>query len=341
VSLGVYPRITLKQARVRRDAFKRDLANGIDPEVPTKAPDTFEKIAREWHTKCVAGLTSIKYEIKTRRVMERYLLPTLGSMPIREITAQKLLTALRLVEAQGSLGTAHVIKQIAGRIFRYGISIGECQHDITADIQGALRPAETTQHRASLTRPEDIAGLLRAMDGFQGSFAVKNALWFSAYSFLRPGEVRRLEWSEVEFESREIHIPAVKMKMRRPHVVPMSNQVVELLSRLKSHTGRGRYVFPSIRSVDGSSPMSESTILAALRRLGFTKEEMTAHGFRSMASTNLNELGWPPDVIERQLAHEEGNSTRAAYNYAEYLPERREMMQAWADWLDGLLKKKK
>jgi integrase len=293
-------------------------------------------VAREWHSTRIAGANSAAHARDVIHRLERYLFPSLSHRPIREITAPELLTALRRVETKKIVVTAHKVKQIAGQVFRYGIAIGECEHDISADIRGALQPFDSGKHRASLTRPEDIAGLLRAIEDFRGSFVVKSALRFSAYSFLRPGEVRRLEWSEVNFESREIRIPEKKMKKRRPHIVPMSSQIAEVLHRLKPLTGHGQYVFSSIRSADGKTPMSENTIVAALRRLGFEKNQMTAHGFRSMASTNLNEQCWPPDVIERQLAHVEGNASRAAYNHAEYLPERRKMMQAWADWLDGL-----
>jgi integrase len=340
ISLGKYPAVTLKTAREKRDAFKRDVANGIDPRAPKKTPATFEQVACEWHAKRIEGVHSANYSRDVMNRMKRYLFPYIGSRPIQEITAPELLAALRLVEGKGIITTAHCTKQVAGQVFRYGVAIGECVHDISADIRGALEPLDMKKHRASLTRPEDIAGLLRAIDSFQGSFVVKQALWFSAYSFLRPGEVRHLEWSEVNFESEEIKIPEEKMKKRRPHIVPMSTQIMELLRQLKSLTGHGRYVFPSYYSTNAKAPMSENTVVAALRRLGFEKNEMCAHGFRSMASTNLNEQGWPPDVIERQLAHAEGNAVRAAYNYAEFLPERRKMMQAWADWLDSLLRVK-
>jgi integrase len=203
-------------------------------------------------------------------------------------------------------------------------------------LQGALAPI-IVKHRASITDPRKLADLLRAMGAFEGSVVVKSALWFSAYTFLRPGEVRRLEWSEVNLEGAEVRIPAEKMKTRQLHIVPLARQPLELLEELKPLTGHGRYVFPSIRATArGNVPMSENTVNAALRRLGFGRDEMTAHGFRSTASTLLNERGWNPDAVERQLAHAEADGVRAAYNHAEYLPQRREMMQWWADWLDGL-----
>jgi integrase len=267
------------------------------------------------------------------------LFPALGSRSIREITAPELLAALRPVEAKGTLVVAHKVKQIAGQVFRYGIAIGEAEHDVAASLKGALTPADSSRHRASLTRPEDIAGLLRAIDDYQGTFVVKNLLWLSAYTLLRPGEARRLEWAEVDFESREITIPEEKMKKRRPHIVPISIQVAKLLQRMKPLTGRGKYVFPSILSITGDAPISTVTVLAAIRRMGFGKDEMTPHGFRAMGSTVLNNHGFNRDHIEIQLAHAPKNAVRDAYNLAEYMPQRREMMQWYADYLDGLLEK--
>jgi integrase len=339
VSLGVYPRVGLREAREKRDAYKRDLANGVDPRAPKKVPLTFEQVAREWHSKHVMGRTSAEHTRDVLHRLERYLFPTLGSRLIRDITAPDLLAALRLVEAKGTPVVAHRVKQVAGQVLRYAIAVGEGEHDVSASLRGALSPVDSNKHRASLTRPEDIAGLLRAIDDFGGTFVVKNALWVIAYTFLRPGEVRRIEWSEVNFESQEIHIPEEKMKKRRPHIVPMSKQVVEILRQMKPLTGRGRYVFPSVLSVSGDAPISDTTILAALRRMGFRKDEMTAHGFRAMASTVLNNHGFNRDHIECQLAHAPKNAVRDAYNHAEYLPQRREMMQWYADHLDSLAKK--
>jgi integrase len=268
--------------------------------------------------------------------LEKYLFPVLGSRPIADIVAPELLALLRDIEAGGAIETAHRVKQIAGAIFRFGIATGRCVHDISGDLKGALVP-KSVMHHSSLTAPKDIAVLMRGIDVYRGSPVVKTALYFSAYSMLRPGEVRRLEWAEVDFDGMEIRIPAEKMKKRRLHIVPMARQVVEILERLRPLTGSGKYVFPSMRTPDGSRPMSENTIRVALRAMGFSNEEMTAHGFRSMSSTNLNEQGWDGDLVELQLAHQEENKVRAAYNYAERLPERRKMMQAWADWLDSLM----
>ena len=338
LSLGEYPHISLREARERRDDLKKGKARGIDPKAQLKPAEsaTFEKVGREWFSKHIDGVRSAGHAETVIYRLERVLFPPLGSRPIKDITAPDLLAVLRTIEARGKLETANRVKQIAGQVFRYGIAIGECERDISADLRGALAPA-VPKHHGSLTNVKDIAGLLRTMEGFDGSFVVKCALWFSAYTFARPGEVRHAEWTEFNLDAEEWRIPAEKMKKRKPHIVPLSKQVLEILNQMLSWTGQGKYVFPSNRTLNhGERPMSENTVTAALRRLGYTGDEMTAHGFRSMASTNLNEQGWHPDVIERQLAHVEGNSVRAAYNYAEYLPERRKMMQAWADWLDSL-----
>jgi integrase len=339
LSLGEYPFLSLKEAREKRDDLKRGIEHGVDPKVTLHPPETitFKKVAAEWYEKKIHGIMSEKYQYKVLSRIERFLFPVIGDTPINDITALKVLTALRAIEARGMNETAHTVHQLCGRVFRYAIASGYAENDPVSPLKGALAPV-VSKHNASFTDPVKIKGLLAAMSAFDGSDTVKNALWFSAYAFQRPGEIRHMEWAEVNFESREWRIPKEKMKMRRPHIVPLSNQTYAILAHMKDFTGHGKYVFPSIRTPNGSSPMSEGTITAALRRLGFSGDEMTAHGFRSMASTILHEQGWRSDAIERQLSHVEGNSVKAAYNYAEYLPERREMMQAWADWLDGLQK---
>ena len=337
LSLGEYPYLSLKDAREKRDDLRRGMEKGIDPKVTLNPPETmsFKKVAAEWYDKHIRGIMSEKYQYKVMSRLERFLFPYVGDTPITEVSAPKILTALRLIEARGMNETAHTVHQICGQVFRYAVASGYAERNPASDLKDALAPV-VTKHRASLTDPAKIKELLRAMTAFSGSDTVKNALWFSAYVFQRPGEIRRAEWTEMNLETREWRIPEQKMKMRRPHIVPLSNQACAILEHMKELTGHGRYVFPSIRAANGSTPMSDATITAALRRLGFSGDEMTAHGFRSMASTNLHEQGWHSDAIERQLAHVEGNSVKAAYNYAEYLPERREMMQVWADWLDGL-----
>jgi integrase len=340
ISLGVYPRVGLKEARDKRDAFKRDLANGIDPRAPKPEIVTFEKLALEWYSKRVEG---VKAPSTARVILSRmtaYLFPLLGNCAIKDITPPELLVALRAVEARGTVETAHRVRQIAGKVFRYGVATGVCERNVASDLQDALPPLPKDKHFAALTDPADIAGLIRAVKGYTGSVVVKSAILFSLYTFQRPGEIRRAEWTEIDWNKAEWNIPAQKMKMKREHLVPLSSQVLEILQQLKPITGRGRYVFPAYNSSDGSRPMSSNGVLGALRRLGYTTEELCWHGLRTAASTNLNEQRWPADVIERQLSHVEGNAVRAAYNKAEYLDQRREMMQAWADWLDSLLEVK-
>jgi integrase len=218
-------------------------------------------------------------------------------------------------------------------VFRYAVATGRADRDPSGDLRGALPPVHK-KHHASITEPNAVGELLRAIDGYEGHLVTRCALQLAPLVFVRPGELRRAEWSELDLSKTEWRIPAEKMKMPAPHIVPLSRQALAALNEVRPLTGKGVYVFPSVRS--RQRPMSENTINAALRRLGYTKEQMTGHGFRSMASTLLNEQGWRYDAIERQLAHAERNGVRAAYNYAEHLPERREMMQAWADFLASL-----
>ncbi|THB70592.1 MAG: DUF4102 domain-containing protein [Desulfovibrio sp.] len=335
-ALGKYPDVSLKLARERRDNDRRLLAEGIDPSQAQKAEKakatTFEEIAREWFSKTHPALTK-SYAKDIERRFERDIFPHLGHRPLVEITPLDLLEVLRRLEARGIVETAHRMSQKVNQLYRYAIASGQATVNIASNLQGALA-TKKQKHHASLTDPKEIAGLLRAIDEYQGDVITQCALRLAALTFVRPGELRHAEWSEFTLEDAEWRIPAEKMKMRTQHIVPLSRQSLSVLNRLKGITGNGRYVLPSVRSP--SRPMSENTVNAALRRMGYTKEEMTGHGFRSMASTRLNEMGWPPDVIERQLAHAERNKVRAAYNRAEHLAERREMMQAWADYLDDL-----
>ena len=339
ISLGVYPEVGLKAAREARDAARERLAQGIDPSVERKvrkaalAEDSFEAVTREWHGRQLQVWTPGYAEITMSRI-EGNLFPWLGSRPVGAISPPELLACLRRIEARGAHDLARRCRQIAGSVFRYAISIGKAERDPSQDLRGALTAPSLT-HRAAITRPAEIGRLLRDIDAYQGTLVVRAALRMGAYLFVRPGELRHAEWDELDLDAGLWRIPASKMKMRQDHLVPLAPQVLAILDELRPLThGRGRFLFPSLRSAD--RPMSENTILAALRALGYAKEQMTGHGFRSMASTRLNEMGWPPDVIERQLAHRERNAVRAAYNRAEYLPERRKMMVAWADYLDGL-----
>lgn len=341
LALGVYPDTGLKQARDKRDTAKKQIADGIDPSETKKATkqaaiavtkNTFEFVAREWHTKFKVKWTA-DHASRLLTRLENDVFPYIGAKPIDQIDALELLGVMQRMEKRGVIDTTHRALQNCGQIFRYGVLTRRCSRDPSGDLRGALTPVKM-KHHASLTDPKQIAGLLRAIDDYQGAFASMCALKLSALTFCRPGEIRHAEWSEFDLEAKQWRIPAEKMKMRVQHIVPLADQTIELLNRLHEVTGNGKYLFPSERST--TRPMSENTVNAALRRMGYSKEEMTAHGFRSMASTRLNEMHFNRDHIERQLAHAEANDVRAAYNYAEYLPERTKMMQSWANYLEDL-----
>ncbi|WP_461209469.1 tyrosine-type recombinase/integrase [Desulfocurvus sp. DL9XJH121] len=337
ISLGTYPDVSLKEAREQRDKVRKMVAKGIDPSSARKAEqavekDTFEAIALEWLDKQTSIWVPSHAQRQIRR-LEQHVLPYLGDIPIKDITPPTLLAVLRRIEDKGVIETAHRVHQLCGQIFRYAVATGRAERDPSGDLRGALAPAKG-EHFATMTDPREVAALLRAMDGFSGQPATRCALRLAPLVFVRPGELRSAEWSEIDLDKAEWRIPAAKMKMRQMHIVPLSRQAIAILKEIHPLTGNGKYVFPGLRSA--SRPMSNNTINAALRRLGYSGDEMTGHGFRSMASTILNEQGWPPDVIERQLAHAERNKVRAAYNHAEHLPQRRKMMQSWADYLDGL-----
>ena len=347
ISFGVYPEVSLKVARQRRDTARSQLANGIDPGEARKATkaaqagaESFEAIAREWHTK-FSGRWTAGHVQRILRRLESDMFPWLGKRPIAEIKAPELLEVLRRIENRGALETTHRALQNCSQIFRYAVATGRAERDPTGDLRGAVPPPKE-KHHASIIEPKSIGELLRAIEAYQGYIVTKCALRLAPLVFVRPGELRRAQWSEIALEKAEWRIPGERMKMREQHIVPLSRQSVEILRELEPLTNREivarpnapRYVFPSARTRE--RPMSENAILAALRRMGYTKDEMTGHGFRSMASTLLHEQGWSHHAIERQLAHAERNAVSAAYNFAEHLPERRKMMQAWADYLDGL-----
>ena len=341
ISLGVYPDVGLKKARDKREEMRRLVADGVDPSAARKqeklatiesTENTFEAIAREWFEKHSPNWEA-SYSVKLLARLEANVFPWLGHRPIRDIKAPELLAVLRRVESRGVLETAHRLMNYCGNIFRYAIATGRADRDVSADLRGALPPS-TQQHHASITEPQGVAALLRSIDGYRGSNVTRYALQLAPLVFVRPGELRKAEWSELDLAGGEWRIPAERMKMRSKHIVPLSTQAVAILRALQPLTGQGRFVFPGARSRE--RPMSENTVNGGLRRLGWSGSEMTGHGFRSMASTLLNEQGWNRDAIERQLAHSERNSIRAAYNFAEHLPERRRMMQSWADYLDAL-----
>jgi integrase len=347
LAFGVYPDVSLKAAREKRDSARQQLANGIDPGEARKAEkvaqggaESFEAIAREWHAKFSPGWEP-SYGDRILRRLEVDIFPWIGKRPIAEIKAPELLAVLRRIESRGAQETAHRAKENCGQVFRYAVATGRAERDPTGDLRGALPPPKE-KHHASIIEPKKIGPLLRAIDAYEGYFVTKCALRLAPLVFVRPGELRQAQWPEFDLEKYEWRIPAERMKMRQQHIVPLARQAVEILVELEPLTNRvflsrpdtPRFVFPSART--GERPMSENAILAALRRMGYTKEEMTGHGFRSMASTLLHEQGWNHQAIERQLAHAERNAVSAAYNFAEHLPERRKMMQAWADYLDGL-----
>ena len=338
LSLGVYPDVGLKDAREKRDAARNLLAGGVDPSINRKiqkaarldrAENSFEVVAREWYAKLSTKWTA-GHAGKVFTRLEKDVFPWVGGRPIAEVTAPELLSALRRIESRGAIETAHRAYQSCGQIFRYAIATGRAERDPSTDLRGALQPVISTHH-ASITDPKEIGALLRAVDGYAGEFVTRCALRLAPLVFLRPGELRHAEWTEIDFEKSEWRIPAEKMKARVQHVVPLSTQAAAILAEVQPLTGDGRFVFPGVRAI--GRPMSENTVNAALRRMGYTNAQMTGHGFRSMASTLLNEHGWNRDAIERQLAHGERDEVRAAYNYAEFLPERRKMMQWWADHL--------
>lgn len=337
LSLGTYPKVTLRQARLAREAIQKQLRGGINPSEARKASDaalqdTFEVLARDWHT-TRAPRWSTGHAARLLRDLEKDVFPWLGLKPIRTITALDLKAVLQRIQERGALDSAHRVLQVCGQVFRYAIAGHQAERNPAADLKGWL-PSPARTHFATITEPQAIGALIRALDGYPGSFPVRCALRLAPRLMVRPGELRRAEWQEIDWAAAEWRIPALKMKMREAHIVPLSQQALAILKELQPITGRGRYLFPSIRHHD--RPMSENTINTALRRLGYAQNEICGHGFRAMASTRLNEQGWSPDVIERQLAHAERNKIRAAYNRAQYLPERRQMMQAWSDDLDAL-----
>lgn len=337
MSVGIYPDVSLKSARDRREDARRMVAAGLDPSAKRKAEraaraDTFEAITWEWLDLKAKSLSQRTHDKRLHR-FESFVFPYLGKRPISTISAPDLLPVLKRVEGRGKNETAHRIRSESSAVFRYAIVTGRAERDPAADLRGALAPVVVRNHPA-ITEPAKIGKLLRAIHGYSGQPATEYALKLLPLTFVRPGELRGAEWSEFDLDGAVWGIPAARMKMREQHVVPLSKQSVALLRELKTLTGSGRYLFPSLRTAE--RPISNNTLNAALRRMGYTGDEMVSHGFRSMASTCLNERGWNPDLIELQLAHAERDEVRGAYNRAQRLDDRRRMMQAWADYLDGL-----
>ena len=342
LSIGSYPIVSLEKAREARSAAKRLLADGIDPSEAKKAENRQQRIAAENTFEAVANeyVEKLRREGRAPPTLSKvqWLLgianPLIGRRPIANISSAEVLDVLRRVEKRGRLESARRLRSTIGSVFRYAIATARAENDPTIALRGAL-VAPTVTHRAAITDPKALGGVLRAIDGFDGQPTTKAALQLMALLFPRPGELRAAEWSEIDFDAAAWAIPASRTKMRRDHRIPLPAQALVILQDLKELTGNGKYLFPSIRSAHRT--MSENTLNAALRRMGYTKDEVTAHGFRATASTLLNESGlWSPDVIERQLAHVEANEIRRAYARGDHWEDRIRMMTWWADCLDGL-----
>ena len=349
LAFGIYPTTSLSEARDRRDDAKRLLRSGSDPgkvvreekqAVIAATENVFSAVAEEWKQRKLVKEKKSEATLARTDWLLRTLNDDIGNQPINEITAPELLKILRKVEAQGLHETVARLRSVASQIFRYGIATGKCERDVAADLRGATTSAVSTPH-AAIVDPVDIGALMRKIDTLDGGKhpkLMRLALRLLAYTFVRPGELRLAEWSEIDHAAAVWNIPGPRMKMRLPHRVPLSRQVVAVLNEVRSITGSGKYVFPS--TVKPTQPLHKNSFNDALRRLGYTHDDMVAHGFRALASTTLNEMSrWPVDVIERQLAHQERSKVRRAYNRAQYWPERVELMQAWANHLDELRKR--
>ena len=342
LALGVYPKVTLKQARKACGIAKDQLEEGIDPSQAKKARKVelaqaqashFEAIAREWQLQ-QAQKWSVSYGTKVLRSIERDLFPHIGTLPLDQISPPLLLAVFRRVEARGATESAHRLKQTTGQIFRYAVATGRAQRDLTPDLKGALASPKRS-HFSAITEPAKVGRLLNMLDAYEGTATVRAALKLAPLVFVRPKELRQAEWQEMDLETAEWRIPAKKMKMGVDHIVPLSLQAVDVLEQQKLLTGNWKYVFPSARSP--RRPMRDNAILSAFRNMGISKEEMTGHGFRAMARTILDEvLSERVELIEHQLAHTVKDSLGRAYNRTSHMPQRKAMMQRWADYLDQL-----
>lgn len=343
MALGGYPEVGLKDARAKRDDARRLIAEGVDPAAKKKADkaersdriaNTFEVVAREWFEKSKNQWIE-KHAVRTLRLFERDLFPFIGQIPIKEIKPRDLLDCLHKVEKRGTISTAHRLLTQCGQVFRFGVASDRCERDVAADLRDALTKRPQIAHFAAITDPKKVGELLRMIDAYQGTAVVSAALKLSPILFVRPGELRNALWAEIDLDAALWELPAEKMKMRNPHVVPLPSQAVQILRELSAITGHGSHVFPSWAG--DQRPMSSNTVRVALRAMGLMAEEMTAHGFRAMARTILDEvLGFRVDLIECQLAHTVLDPNGRAYNRTAYLSERKAMMQLWADYLDKL-----
>jgi len=342
LTFGKYPEVTLAEARNKRLAARKLLDQGTDParakreEKQSKAiaaVHTFEAVARAWLIKTAADRASSTQD-KNTAWLERNIFPSIGALPISTIKPKDVLAALRLIEARGAIESAHKIKQLCGQVFRFAVACGLAERDVTVDLRGALS-AVPEAHYAAITEPKQAGELLRSIHAYSGHPYAVAALRLAPLVFVRPGELRTAEWTEIDLDAEEWRIPGSKMKMGQDHIVPLATQAVELLRGLHAMTGHGKFIFPSVRT--GARCMSENTINAALRGMGYSKDVMTGHGFRAMARTIMDEvLGERVDLIEHQLAHAVKDPNGRAYNRTAHLPARRLMMQRWADYLDAI-----
>lgn len=342
LALGVYPEVSLLKARKRREEAKELLAENIDPAENKRkekldriksAEFTFEKVANEWLAK-INSTKSDKTHKKNTSWLNNHVFPYIGKVPISTLGPRDILTTVQKIEARGAIESANRVKSLCSQIFRYAVAIGVAERDVTVDLRGALSQPQRTNY-AAITEPKEAAVLLRAIHGYSGHPFAVAALKLSPLFFVRPGELRGAEWSEFDLENAVWRIPGPRMKMGIEHIVPLSHQALAILKDLHKLTGHRKYVFPSIRTDDRS--MSENTINAALRAIGFDKDTMTGHGFRALARTIMDEvLGERVDLIEHQLAHAVIDPNGRAYNRTAHLPARKEMMQRWADYLDKL-----
>lgn len=335
IGLGAYPDVSLKFAREKRDEARKLVAAGVDPSAErkkAKLASEFADVAEEYVVQQAEKLAKRTTD-KARWQLREFVNPILGRKAIGSITPADLLAVLRKVEARGNTETAHKTKELCGRIFLYGVATGRCDRNIAADLKGALKPRNVKNHPA-ITDPTKVGELLRAIQGHRGQPATLAALRLAPHVFLRPGELRAARWTEFDFKTAQWRIPASRMKMKREHIVPLSRQAVQILRWIESITGQGEFVFPAIGPK--RRPISENTLGTALRAIGYTPDEMVPHGFRTLASTLLHELGFVSSDIELQLAHADKNKIRAVYNRSERIKERARMMQRWSDHLDKL-----
>ena len=342
ISLGVYPRVNLATARRRLADARGLLARGIDPSIDRRqhreaTARTFESVAREWlkylEVPVAKGLVTADTLKDATRILERHVFPELGARPIGEIRSHELLRVLKQIELKGLRYTALRAKQRCSRVFRHAVGLGYAERDITVSLRGFLEPPRV-RHRPGITDPRRLGELLHAVDGYAGREIIGIALKLALLFFVRPGELRKARWEQFDFDRAQWRIPAKCMKARVQHLVPLSGQALELLRKLQTLTGDSDYLFPLIR--DAGRPLHGTALSSALQSLRFDRTEVTPHGFRATACTLLNEMGWRSEAIERQMAHGVSDSVRRHYNYAQHLAERRIMMQAWADYLDGL-----